>query len=147
MARASSIYAPLYGPGTLINGDRKGLNWGANGGWKDATQYVYPDWVEIEFKGPQTVNRVDVFSLQDGYKTPVEPTSTLKFTKYGVTAFHIEYWTGSAWAKVPGATVTGNDLVWKSVQFSSITTSKIRVVIDVALDTWSRAVEVEVRTP
>jgi hypothetical protein len=39
--------------------------------------------------------------------------------------------------------VSGNTLVWRQVKFSALTTSRIRVWITAALDSWSRVTEVE----
>ena len=80
----------------LNNGDRKGVTWSAGGGWNDATSGVYPDWVQITFNGQKSINEVDVFTLQDNYPAPVEPTLALTFSKYGVTSFVVQYWDGAA---------------------------------------------------
>ncbi len=43
----------------------------------------------------------------------------------------MQYWTGSAWQTISGASITGNNL-WKKLNFASVTTSKIRVVVNAA---------------
>ena len=144
VASASSVYGSGYAPGGAINGDRRGLNWGAGGGWADSTSNTFPDWLEVAFSGSSTITQVDVFGVQDNYKTPVEPTQTMTFTKYGLTAFEVQYWTGSAWAAVPGGTVSSNSLIWRTITFAPISTTKIRVVVNSALASWSRIAEVEV---
>ncbi len=45
----------------MINGDRRGLNWGSGGGWNDGTANGWPDWLEVQFNGPQTIDEIDVF--------------------------------------------------------------------------------------
>ena len=45
----------------------------------------------------------------------MEPTATQTFTLYGLRDFQVQYWTGGRWATVPGATITGNNLVWRAV--------------------------------
>ena len=140
-ATASSTTSDLYPPSSLINGDRAGLNWGNGGGWKDADINMFPDWVQIDFNGPKTINRVVVYSLQDVPGTPVEPTDSLTFANYGATAFTVQGWSGSAWITL--ATVTGNNLVKRTVTFSPFTTQRIRVQIDAALSGWSRLTEIE----
>ena len=35
---------------------------------------------------------------------------------------------------MPGGSITGNNLVWKKLNFSAITTAKIRVVVNGAVD-------------
>ena len=116
---------------------------GAGGGWNDGTPNSWPDWLEVDFAGAKTINEVDVFSVQDNVYAPVEPTRTMTFTRYGLTDFTVQYWNGTQWLAVPGGTVSGNTLVWRQLTFAAVTTTKIRVFITAALDTWSRVTEVE----
>src|SRR6185295_3235404 len=83
VASASSTYSTGYAASGAINGDRKGVNWGAGGGWTDGTPDAYPDWLEVDFPVAKTIDEVDVFSVQDNYTAPIDPTPTLTFTKYG----------------------------------------------------------------
>jgi hypothetical protein len=142
-ATASSTLSSGYAPTSAINGDRRGLNWGSGGGWKDATGSSYPDWLEIVFNGTKTIDEVAVFSVQDNYKSPAEPIETMTFTKYGLVDFTLQYWTGSAWQAVSNGVVRGNTLVWRRVTFSPVTTSRIRVLTQRGKDGWSRITEVE----
>jgi len=89
------------------------------------------------------VDEMSVFSMQDSYAAPIEPTPTLTFTSYGVRAFEVQSWTGTAWAPVPGGTVTNNNLVWRRFLFAPVTTTKIRVYITGPLNGYSRLMEVE----
>ncbi len=143
VATASSTYAATHAPSSVINGDRKGSPWGAGGGWNDATA-TFPDWLRIDFSGAKSINEIDVFSVQDNVMAPVEPTAAMTFSRYGITDFRLEYWTGSAWSAITGASVTGNRLVWKQITFTPVTTSAIRVYITGSLDGASRLTEVEV---
>ncbi len=145
-ALASSVYSAGYAEAGAINGDRRGLNWGAGGGWNDATSSAYPDWLEIDFNNSYSIDRINVFSVQDAYLAPIDPTATTTFSLYGLKAFDVQYWTGIAWATVPGGTIAGNTLVWRTVTFTPITTQKIRVVVNGAVDSWSRITEVEAFT-
>lgn len=136
-------------PIAAINGDRKGLHWGSDpltgSGWHDGTT-DYPDWLRIDFNGNKLIDEIDLYTIQDNYNDPVEPTEAMTFTTYGVTDFQLQYWNGSAWADVPGGTVTGNDKVWRRFTFSAITTDKIRIQINNSLNSaypYSRIVEVE----
>jgi hypothetical protein len=140
---ASSIYGASYGPAGAINGDRKGLNWGNNGGWNDGTQNASPDWIEVDFAGMKLIEEVNVFSMQDSYTSPSDPTPTMTFTLWGLRTFEVQYWTGASWATIPGATITGNNLVWRKFTFAAITTTKIRVNITAALNGNSRVIELE----
>jgi hypothetical protein len=142
-AAASSTHGPNFPAASAINGDRKGLNWGSGGGWNDATPHGYPDWLEVNFNGAKTIDEVDIFTLQDDFASPAEPTEQTTFTQYGVVAFHAQFWTGTGWVTLPGGAVAGNDKVWRKFTFSPITTTKIRVLVHVALNGSSRLVEVE----
>src|SRR5207253_296447 len=97
LALGSSTYATGYAASGAINGDRRGMNWGAGGGWNDATPDAFPDWLEVDFNGPQTLDEVDVFSVQDNYQAPSDPTPAMTFTRYGLTDFQVQYWTGAQW--------------------------------------------------
>lgn len=141
---ASSTVSGSYPVAAVNNGDRKGIGWGSGGGWNDGTQGVYPDWVQIDLAVMSTLSRIDVFTLQDAYASPVEPTPSLTFQNYGITDFAIQYWTGAAWATVPGGSVTANNLVWRSFAFPEVTTDRVRVLIDDSLASYSRVVEIEV---
>src|SRR5438552_2095711 len=65
VATASSTYSGNYPAAAVNDGDRKGLNWGAGGGWNDAIANAYPDWVQIDFSTSQTINEIDLFTIQD----------------------------------------------------------------------------------
>ena len=67
----------------------------------------------------------------------------MTFGSWGLRAFEVQYWTGSSWATIPGATITNNNLVWRRFTFAPVTTSRIRVHITGALNGYSRVVEVE----
>ena len=83
------------------NGDRRGLNWDSQAGWQDATADAYPDWVRIDFPAPCRISEIDVFTVQDAYTAPAEPTLDQTFTLYGIVGFLIQRWAGSAWVTVP----------------------------------------------
>jgi hypothetical protein len=145
VATASSHFSnPYYGtflPRHVNDGARRALG-GAL--WLDNTSASFPDWVEVAFSGAKSVGEVVIVTQQDDHQNPVEPTEQSVFTKYGVTSFEVQYWTGSGWAAVPGGAVAGNDRVLRRVTFPAITTTKIRVVITAGADnTFSRIVEVE----
>jgi hypothetical protein len=123
------------------------LNWGAGGGWNDATAGAYPDFLQIDFNGSKTIDEIDVFTIQDNFSNPSEPTLADTFTQYGVTSFDIQYWNGSAWVPVAGGNITGNNKVWKQVTFAQVTTNKIRVQVNNSLVSFSRIVELEAWGP
>jgi hypothetical protein len=142
-AIASTTLAPTHDPASTINGDRRGAPWGAGGAWSDATR-TFPDWLRVDFAEAKTIKEIDVFSVQDNLKAPVEPTPTMTFFRYGLTHFQLEYWNGSAWAPIPGGAVSGNNLVWRQVTFAPITTTAVRIFITAALGGASRLAEIEV---
>jgi beta-propeller uncharacterized protein DUF5122/Big-like domain-containing protein/F5/8 type C domain-containing protein len=130
-ASASSTFSSAYPPSAINNGDRAGANFGAGGVWKDATSSVFPDWVQIDFATAQTIDHVIVYSVQDAYAGPVDPSDTLTFTRHGLSAFDVQAWNGTTWMTL--GSVTNNNLVKRNVSFGPTTTSKIRVVINAAL--------------
>jgi RHS repeat-associated protein len=143
-ASASSILSSSFPASATINGDRKGTSWGSGGGWADATSNTFPDSLEIDFSGTKTINEIDVFTLQDSYVSPSEPTSTMTFSSYGLSEYTLQYWDGSAWQSVPGGHPIANNKVWTRISFAAITTSKIKVVTNDAVDHgYSRVTEVE----
>jgi hypothetical protein len=142
-ATASSTYSSGYAAAGAINGDRRGQPWGGGGGWNDATSNTWPDWLEVDFSGAQTIDEVDVFSVQDNYTAPIQPTAGMTFTLYGLRNFEVQYWTGTAWLPVPGGTISNNTLVWRQLTFAPVSTSKIRIWVTAALNSWSRIAEVE----
>ncbi len=146
VASSSGAYSSAYPASAVNNGDRKGVNWGNGGGWNDATPGSYPDWVQINFNGVQSISEIDVFTVQDNYAAPLDPTPTMTFAQYGTTAFQVQYWNGSGWVDVPGGNVAGNNLVWRQFVFSPISTDRIRVLVNNALASYSRITEVEAWT-
>lgn len=109
--------------------------------WRD--EHGLPSWLQIDFNGSKTIDEIDVFTIADYPTYFSEPSATLTFSEYGATAFTVEYWSGTAWATVPGGTITGNNLVWKKLNFSPITTPKIRVLQNASSDGIARIVEFE----
>jgi len=144
-ASASSVYSAAYPASAAINGDRAGLNWGNGSGWNDGTASTYPDWLQVDFFGTQTINKVIVYTLQDNVTSPVEPTDSMTFTSYGVVDFTVQGWNGSAWVTLGG--VTNNNLVKRAVDFAAFSTSRIRINVTRALGGYSHITEVEAYTP
>ena len=141
VASASSSYSAGFPVSAIINNERAGANWGNGGGWNDNTANAYPDWVQINFSGSKTIDHVVVYTVQDNYANPVEPTDTMTFSLYGVTAFTVQGWNGSTWVTL--GSVSGNNLVKHTVNFSAYTTDRIRINVTAALASYSRITEVE----
>jgi hypothetical protein len=129
---------------SAINGEHKGANWGGgSGGWNDATRDVFPDSLEVDFNGSQTLNEIRVYTLQNNYSSPVEPDTATPADIYGIQDFDVQYWNGTQWVTVPGGSVTGNDKALRVFTFPTITTTKIRIVVNNSRVHFSRIVEVE----
>jgi PKD repeat protein len=140
---ASSILNGDYSLESVIDGSTSGVGWGmGGGGWNDGTPNVFPDWVEINFGATKAIDWINVYTLQDNYANPIEPTLTQTFTLYGIKDFDVQYWNG-AWANVPGGVVNGNTNVWRRFTFPTINTTKIRVNIRGAADGHSRITEIQ----
>src|SRR4030095_16870716 len=129
--------------------ERAGVGWGMGpGGWNDATQQVYPDFVEVAFSGTPTIDTINVFTVQDNFSSPSPPDEIMTFTLYGNTVFDVQYWNGSAWVTVPGGSISGNNKVWRKLTFAPIATTKIRVLVNDSADhNYSRITEIEAFTP
>ncbi len=144
-ASASSTINVNYGPSAAIDGRRSGAVRGQLGSWEDATAAT-PDWLQVTFAAPATIDLVNVFSLQVNSSSPVEPTPTL--TSYiAVEDFSVQYWNGAAWVLIPGSQVVGNNLVWRPVAFSPVTTTAIRIVVTKVYGNNTRLTEVEAWSP
>jgi len=146
VASASNSYTSGYGPAGTNNGDRKSLNWTNGGGWNDSGP-PFPDWLQIDFGSVKMIDEVDVFTLQDNYANSVEPTESMTFTLWGLTAYQVEYWNGTNWVAISGASVTGNNKIWRKLTFSPVSTNKVRVVTSASVDGYSRIAEVEAYGP
>lgn len=143
VASATSSYGASFPAAGTNNGDRRGLQWGAGGGWNSAVASRFPDALQINFASGKTISEVNVFTVQDAYNTPSEPTATMQFTQYGITDFDVQYWNGTTWITVPGGSVSGNTNVWRKFTFSPIFTPAFRIFVRNALGSYSRIVEVE----
>ena len=140
----SSTASEDYSADSVINGSTTGAGWGTGGGgWQDGTPNVFPDWVEINFGATKAIDWINVYTLQDNFTNPSEPTLTQTFSQYGITDFDVQYWNGSAWVNVPGGTVNGNNNVWRRFVFATINTPKIRVFVRNALGGQSRITEIQ----
>ena len=132
-----------YTPNAVIDGDRKGLNLTTGGGWRDNTPNIFPDVLEVDFANVTSIDEVSVFTQQDTWWAPVEPTEALTFFNNGITGFEVQFWNGAAWATIPGAIVSGNTRVWRKFTFPAISTEKVRVVITASRLAHSTVVEFE----
>ena len=98
--------------------------------------------MQINFNGSKSINRVVVYTLQDNFLNPVEPTDSTTFSLYGIVDFTVQGWNGSAWVTL-GTAVSGNNLVKRTVSFTAFATDRIRVNVTNALFQYSRITEIE----
>ena len=145
VASASSTYSAAgysFAVSSVNDGERAGLNWGHGGGWNDSTANSYPDWVQITFNSAKTIDHVVVYTLQDNYANPVQPTDTMTFSQYGVTAFTVQGSNGGGtWVTL--GTITGNNLVKRTVNFTAASYDRVRINITAALASYARITEIE----
>lgn len=143
-ASASSVYTATgvdFSPAGAINGNRVGAPWGSGQGWTTPAASAAPAWLDVQFAGVRSINRVDVFSVQDNYLAPVTPTPTLPFTLYGCVDFDLSAWVNGAWLLF--ASIRGNTLVWRTVLFPAVSTDRLRLTVLAVPDHWPRVVEIE----
>ena len=141
VASASTTNSAGFSPASVIDNRRSGAGWGAGGGWNDATPDAFPDWILVNFKGTKTIDHVVVYSVQDNYTNPVEPTDAMTFSLRGITDFLVQGFDGANWVTL--ATVSGNQRVKRTVTFAPYATDRIRINITNALGSWARVTEVE----
>ena len=140
-ASVSSMFGAAYVASSLINNERAGANFRTGGGWKDATAGAWPDWAEVRFGTTRSIDRVVVYGVQDNWTAPVEPTSTMTGNDYRPTNFTVQGWNGSSWVML--ATVTGNNLIKRTVTFAAYSTDRIRINITSTPSEYSRLTEIE----
>jgi PKD repeat protein len=141
VATASSSYGAGYMPASTIDNKRSGAGWANGGGWLDGTRNMFPDWLQVQFNGTKTIDRVVVYSVQDNFVNPVEPTDTMTFSLYGLQDFLVQGFNGVSWLTL--ATVSGNNLVKRTVTFAPFATDRIRIYVNRGGSGYSRATEVE----
>jgi hypothetical protein len=142
---SSTASSRNYPASSTIDGEHKGTNWENGGGWNDNTRDVYPDSLEVDFSGSQTLNEIRVYTVQNDFHNPVEPDANTPADVYGLLDFNVQYWDGTTWLTVPGGVVTGNDKAMRVFTFTGagITTTKIRVVVNNSRVHFSRITELE----
>ncbi|MDT7540601.1 MAG: hypothetical protein QOE33_505 [Acidobacteriota bacterium] len=100
-------------------------------------------WLRVDFSGSKTIGEVDVYTLRDNYAAQSDPSANETFSLYGASDYYVEYWTGSAWVQIPGASVSGNNLAWRKLTFTPVTTTAIRLTVTGAADGVARITELE----
>lgn len=147
----ASLGIGSYSPSSAIDGERLGAGTtdssSNNTFWRDATDASFPDWLQVQFAGQKTIGEVDLYMLPDDYSAPSEPTAETVASRFGLLDFEVQYWAGAQWQAVPGGAVTNNDRQRVRLTFPSVTTDRVRVVVNNARAGYSRIVEFQAWTP
>lgn len=128
---ASSEHASgMYLADSVVAGHTTGERWARGGGWNDATEGEFPDWIEVHLAEPAIVQAVKILTLE-----PAE--------RYGIRDFDVFCQRGSEW--ILCGEVRDNEEASVAVGVPAIRTSRIRVVIHASNDdAYSRIIAVQV---
>lgn len=146
VASASGSLSSAYSPAAANNGVRHtnnqyGMSPATGSAWVSENYiFIEEQWLQLDFAS-KAISRVDVICLPDAADTNVEPTLDDIANNYNPITFDVQYWNGSGWTTITGA--TGNNKVWRQFTFAPVTTTKIRVLIWDANGAFARLVEVE----
>ncbi|MFC6018664.1 discoidin domain-containing protein [Plantactinospora solaniradicis] len=133
---ASSENLPTYPACGAVDGDRDSNHWASTTGWNDSTRGTFPDWLQVTFDRPQTVGRVDLYTL-DSARYPA--------TGYGLRDWDVQVSSGGgAWQTV--GQVRGNLVGMVSTTFPPVSADAVRIVTLASNEgvTYSRVVELEI---
>ncbi|MGE5579869.1 MAG: flagellar filament capping protein FliD [Bacillota bacterium] len=131
----SSLDPGLYPASSVNDGVTGSALWGAGGGWSDGTPGDFTDdRIVVDFGQARTIDKLTVHTVN---------SAAFPAAGFGIRDFSFEYWDGSAWVAL-GDPVTGNTGAYKSVSFSPVTTTKIRLNVTASNDgQYSRVTEIE----
>ena len=101
-AIASSTYGSGFDASGTINGDRKGQPWGKAAGGT-MRRRALAGLARSGFREREDDRRSGRVQRAGQLPAPVEPTAGMTFTRYGLTAFTVQYWNGTQWLAVPKA--------------------------------------------
>ena len=80
----------------------------------------------VNFNGAKTITEIDVITVQDHLEWPVEPTESMTFSQYGLTAYQVQYWNNSTWVTVGVVTSWSGLSTWKSAAAKSNCEESVR---------------------
>lgn len=131
---ASSEHLPIYPACGAVDGDRDSEHWAKGTGWNDATKGNFPDWLQVTFDQPQTVGRVDLYTLN---------SKQYPSAKYGLKDWDVQVQVNGAWQTV--APVRDNTSGLTSSTFTPVTATAVRILSLASNEgpTYSRVVELE----
>jgi hypothetical protein len=132
---ASSEHLPVYPACGAVDGDRDSEHWAKTTGWNDSTKGVFPDWLQVAFDQPQSVGRVDLYTLN---------SKQYPAAGYGLKDWDVQAQVNGSWQTV--AEVRGNAAGLKSSTFAPVTATAVRIRTLATNEgpTYSRVVELEV---
>jgi len=138
------VYPNMHFQPGLANDGVRHTSYDGDRYWRD--EHGLPSSLEIDFAGSQTIDEIDVYTMGDFpfYTTQADPVAGQTFSQVqGATGYTVQYWNGSGWTTVPGGSVANNNLVWKQLNFTAVTTTKIRVTVNSCADNVACIVELE----
>ncbi len=91
----------------------------------DSTPDQFPDWVEYDFKQPQTIGRVVIYPVEDAVKD-----------------FQVQVWKNNAFVTVKEVKNFSGKMV--GVTFSPVRTARLRLVVTAGRGSYTRIYEMEV---
>lgn len=94
-----------------VNDTNLSNNLGGLYSWVHNNTVALPQWIELTWPSPVTINSVDIYTT----------------TGYIIRDYDLEYLNGETW--VPVASVTNNTELYRTHPISTITTSNLRVVV------------------
>jgi hypothetical protein len=132
-----------YAPLSVLISDRTGKAWGQDGGWNDATPRQFPDTLEILFKNPRHVKRIDVYTLADDWRELEAVDADTRFERLGVTDVDVELRDPDGdWTEFKQVRNNRNVLLPLPNVNRRITGIRFRV-LGTACKVWSRIVHVD----
>lgn len=142
---SSTATARNYSAESAFDGERTGGGWEEGGGWNDNTRDIWPDNLDVTFGGgAKIIDEIRVYTLQNNFQNPVTPDENTDASVYGIQDFDVQTWNGSAWVTVPGGSITGNTKAMRVITLAApITTTGVRIVVNMGRAHFSRIVEVE----
>jgi len=126
----SSHYDEKKYPARYVN-DGKG---GVENDQRWVSDRTVPNWVELSWPAPQTINAARFLS---GYKQG----GTLVWPLY---EFVLQYHDGSDWKDIPETKAKGNTKLQWSARFAPVTTKRLRLYVTAANQDTTRIYELEV---
>jgi hypothetical protein len=142
---SSSFQNGNFPASSAFDGERTGANWEHAGGWNDGTSDIWPDYLEVQFAGgAKSIREIRVYTLQNDYVNTVVPDENTDASSYGIQDFEVQAWNGDGWVTIPGGTITGNNKAMRVIWLATpITTSGVRVLVQMGRQQYSRIVELE----